>query len=134
MPDLRLWSDRQLSRIKEDMDQLFDSFCMDLGLPSVSCLHADGLEIRKEQDSVTVTLPLPGFSIEDIDVSLTETTLTVTARRESPAGVEGVRRQLQLPCRISTENASAVFKDDVLTIILAKCDPASAKRVAISTR
>lgn len=134
MPELRLWSNRQLSRLKEDMDRLFESFCLDLGLPSVSCLHDDGMVIKKEQDRILISLPLPGFRHKDINLTITSSALTVTAKRQSASGTESYSRKLQLPCKVDTDSVSAIFQKDILTITLQRCAPDSAKRIAISTK
>ncbi|MFB6156126.1 MAG: Hsp20/alpha crystallin family protein [Haloferacaceae archaeon] len=91
-------------------------------------------DVADHDDELVVTVDLPGFEREEVDVSTTENRLTVRAEhefdeeRESPSGEylrrerrhESVRRTIDLPLEVDGDAASAVYRNGVLTVTLPK--------------
>lgn len=125
MPDLKLWGDERISKLKNDMDRLFEALYLDFGLPSGEHLGQAAMQMTEENDKIKITLPLPGLDPEDIEVNVTEWTMSITGRKvekfTSGHRTQSFRREIALPCRITTEEVQASYKNDVLTITLPKC-------------
>jgi HSP20 family protein len=86
-----------------------------------------------------VKAELPGMKKEDIDVSLTEDTITISGEKKKEEKIEkkdyyslersygSFKRSFSLPAEVQTEKASAKFKDGVLEIRIPKTEEAKKK-------
>jgi len=100
---------------------------------------APSIDILTEGDEVVVKAELPGIKKEDIDVDLTEDTITISGEKKKEEKVEkkdyhsiersygSFKRSFSLPTEIQTEKASAKFKDGVLEIRIPKTEEAKKK-------
>ncbi len=127
MPNLTSWGSREIEKLKNDMDRLFDSLCLDYGIPSV-CGIIDctpRTEMREHEGSLIVRTVMPGFQAEDLGVSVTETTMTISGDKkvtfQGGKKNDHFKKTIPLPCKVDPENVRATFKDGILEIILLKC-------------
>ena len=93
------------------------------------------------ENEIVIEAELPGVSKEDLDVSVSEKTVTIKAstrreeekeegdyhRREISTGLYS--RTLSLPAAVEGENAKAEFKDGVLRLTLPKSE--QSRRISI---
>jgi len=135
MPDFRLWGERELVKLRQDMDRMFEAFCCDLGLappgPGLGRIRID-----REKGSVVVRIFLPGLKPEEIRLSATKNILLVSGGLdESGRGISSQSSftdRILLPCRVDPERTQAVYKKQVLTVTLPMLPETGRKRVAIS--
>lgn len=127
MPNLTSWGSRELDRLKSDMDRLFNSLCHDYGIPSV-CGIIDctpQTHMREAGESLEVSTTMPGFQAEDLEVKVTETTMTIAGQKrvtfEGGRQSRHFKKTVPLPCRVDPDNVTATFKDGVLKIVFDKC-------------
>jgi HSP20 family protein len=104
-------------------------------MPSVDMIDRD--------DEVLVRAELPGVKKEDLEVTLSEHTLTIeahTAREEEEEKGEyyrkemtrgDFRRTLALPGGLDEDKAKATFTDGVLELCLPKLEKTSRKKVEV---
>lgn len=90
------------------------------------------LDLSESEDEVTVEIDVPGIKRDDIDVTLTDSMLTVKGRREAHAEEKqknfrrsereyGVfERRISLPCEVDAARVHASLSDGVLMITLPK--------------
>ncbi|MDS0297704.1 Hsp20/alpha crystallin family protein [Halogeometricum sp. S1BR25-6] len=96
------------------------------------------VDVRDGDEEFVVVADLPGFEKEDIDLSITERALTISASREtetetdSGEGADGgeylrrerrhesMHRTFRLPGDVTAEDAAASYKNGVLTVTLPK--------------
>jgi HSP20 family protein len=105
------------------------------GIPSV--------DIEDQGKSYRLTVDLPGFKKEDIQVELTDDSITVNAKQtksEEEQRKNYVRherasqtyyRKIQLPEPIRPEDANGVLNDGVLEVTLPKMQPKETKKLEI---
>lgn len=138
MADLKRWSRNEISRIRSDMDRLFDDLCADFNLPSMFCRMAGDLTLQDEGDALVVRLELGNMKPDDVHVSVTERQLSIVAEtRESGPGhasSHSFRKELRLPCRIETDGVRAEFADGVLVVRLPKRVNPFGPSIAISRK
>lgn len=127
MPNLTSWGSRELDKLKTDMDKLFNSLCHDYGIPSV-CGIIDctpRTQMQEMNGSLEVSTTMPGFHAEDLEVTVTETAMTIAGDKkvtfEGGRQTNHFKKTIPLPCRVDPENVKATFKDGVLKITLFKC-------------
>jgi len=126
---------RELDELIERMNRQFGE--LSGGFESQSMLSDVSADVADQGDQLVVSVDLPGFSGDDIDLRVDRESLTVSAEYESEESEEtaqfhrqerrreSVRRQLRLPEAVDAENASADYNNGVLTVTLPKLDPES---------
>ena len=104
---------------------------------------APSVDIFEEGDNVIVKAELAGMKKEDIHVTLTEDTLTVSGEKKKEERVEkkdyhrlerlygSFRRSFTLPAEVQTEKVAAKFKDGILEIRIPKTEDAKKKQKKI---
>ena len=105
-----------------------------------------GVDIREDQDHFYVEAELPGFKKEDIDITLENQTLTISAERrdESKQG-EGkpgelllherrysrFLRSFTLPPTVDEQTVNAKLIDGVLTVTLNKREETKPRKITV---
>ncbi len=123
--------DELIERMNQQFGELSRTFETESMLPSVSADVAD----RGEE--LVVSVDLPGFSQDDIDLRVDRQSVTVSAEYETEETDdaaqfhrqerqrESVRRQISLPEEVEAQDATASYNNGVLTVTLPKLDPES---------
>lgn len=126
---------RELDELIERMNQQFGELSQTFeGERMLSDVNAD---VADQGEQLVVTVDLPGYSQEDIELRVDRETLTISAEYEAQEAEEtaqyhrqerrreSVRRQLPLPEAVDAQDASASYNNGVLTVTLPKLDPES---------
>ncbi len=142
-----------IETLREEMDQLFDSFNPRVGLPVNWNRDKQGLagfapaDISETDKEIEVTMDLPGFDEKDIDITFSDGQLTVEGKQEDKREEDGknyhrierscgsFRRSFYLPSEIEEDSMEAKFKKGVLIITLPKSPEARKpqKKIEIKT-
>jgi HSP20 family protein len=142
-----------LSRLEQDMERMFNDFWRRpfLGLwdsdrwwPGRTLgLQMPAVDVYEEKDDVVVKAEIPGLSKEEIEVMLTDSTLTIKGEKKkeeetkeknyycSERSSGSFSRHLELPAEVKTDQAKASFKDGILEIRLPKTEEAKKKAVKV---
>lgn len=129
MANIRLWSPvDHLFRDLGDMSRLLD-------IPNVPVLFKGGepkVDILQTEKDVVVKADVPGVKKEDINVTVTEDTITIRGevksdyedRKDDYFHAErfygAYSRTLPMPALVAAEKATAKFEDGVLTVTVPK--------------
>lgn len=99
--------------------------------------------IRETENDVTVTMEVPGVAKEDVQVSVQNDTLTITAERKRPELTEQeqwIRNEMRygkteqtiaLPYVVDADRVTASQQNGILTVVLPKHESARAKQISI---
>lgn len=122
-----------------DLEELFDR--MSEKFEEKTALSVD---VTEDDEAVTVTADLPGYDRDDIDVTVEDRRLTISAEREreetEKAEEEFHRRErsfrrqtrtIRLPADIDKEATSATYQNGVLEITLPKAEEETGHTVEI---
>jgi HSP20 family protein len=107
---------------------------------------AVAVDLEETDDDVVVTADLPGLQPDDVDISVTDGTLTM--KGEFKSGEEGERgnvhfrerrygsfqRAISLPAAVNAGKAEAEFEDGVLTVTLPKTEETKPKQIEVKVR
>lgn len=120
--------------------------------PQNAAVSPYGVDVRENGDHLLVEAELPGFKKDEIDITLENQTLTVTAQRkpEQPAAQSEEGKQLQsayllrerrhtrfqrsftLPDTIDDQTVSAKLEDGILTLTLNKRPETKPRKIPVS--
>jgi HSP20 family protein len=100
---------------------------------------APSVDILEEGGDVVIKAELPGIKKEDIDVKLTDNTITISGEKKKEEKVEkknyfrmersygSFTRCFSLPSEVQTDKVKAQFKDGILEIRVPKTEEAKQK-------
>ncbi len=140
----------------EEMDRLMESFFprqwlrpfrwdtpswSELGAPLE--MRTPRVDIIDRDNDIVVKAEVPGVKKEDLDVSITDTTVTIKGsssheekeekgnyyRCEISRGT--FSRTVALPSNVDTEKAKAVFNDGILELTIPKVEKAKRKSITV---
>jgi HSP20 family protein len=135
----------ELFTLRRAMDRLFDD---DFGRARtwrpVSLGAEPALDITTTPDELVVKASLPGWRPEDVDITLTGSTLVISgevedeARREEESWIlneirrASFSRTLELPEGILGDRTTATFEHGILTLRIPKAEEVKPKQIKIS--
>jgi HSP20 family protein len=101
------------------------------------------VDIHEDDDSITVEAEMPGFKRDEINVTLEQGVLSISAERETQEKSKGaqhltercyrrVARSFKLPVAVDESKVDAHLEDGVLTLKLAKREEVKPRRIEVS--
>ena len=102
------------------------------------------LNVSHDPENYYVRSEIPGMTLEQLEVSVTGRSLTVSGEREIPSESEGVRyhrrereagkfrRQMNLPTDVEADKVQAKYRDGILMVVLPKAESAKPKKIKVS--
>jgi len=131
--------------LQNEVNRLFDdSFSRDLSGHADLATWAPAVDIYETENELVVKAELPDFQDKDIDVRITNNTLTIRGERKFETGVKeenylrieraygSFMRSFSLPNTVSAENIRADYHNGVLTLHMAKREESKPKQIKIS--
>lgn len=104
------------------------------------------LDVTEDDKHIMVTAAIPGVSEDDIDISVTNNVLTISAETESRHEDEGTgwhvremrygkfARSVTLPAEVNLDDADAEIENGILTIKLPKEQPGPVQKIAVKAK
>jgi HSP20 family protein len=126
---------RELSRVLESTSRTSD-FGPTSGVFPLTNVTEDG-------ESFYLRAELPGVGAEDVDISVTGDSISLSGKRAIPTEDETVkyhrreresgsfRRMVKLPTAIDTSKVEAKSNDGVLTVVLPKAETAKPRQISV---
>jgi HSP20 family protein len=134
----------ELERLKRQMDLLSEGISGGL-LREPSAGVFPLMNVTEEKDNYHVRAELPGIKSEDLDISVTGDTLSISGERkivEEKGDVKYHRREreagkfsriVSLPTQIDTGKVEAKCVDGLLSIVLPKAEAAKQKQIVVKS-
>jgi len=135
MTELIVWKNKEMDKMKRDVERLFDRLWMEFGSTLSSGLTTLGpsLDISETEESVVVRVELPGVDPDDVQISVTGQTLHLHGEKKLERVRNGAHfhrverhfgsfsRNVELPCPVEVEDIEATYEKGVLMIVMPKC-------------
>lgn len=148
MPELIIWKNERMDKLRKDMDRLCTRVCDEFGIPLFleTAREVPSIDISETEDSLILRAEVPDIKPEDLDISITDDTLSIRAETKHELVEEGggyykrersygsLSRTLQLPCRINMDDVKATYEKGVLNIVMPKCKPEKAREIKIKVK
>jgi HSP20 family protein len=141
-----------LTRWERDMDRMMENFFgrrMRSWLPDrlfrgeELAFRAPAVDLFEEKDDIVVKAELPGIDKDNIEVNLTDHTLTIKGEKKKEEEVKEENyfrsersygsfvRTLELPKDVHADKVKASFKNGILEIRMPKTEEAKAKEIKV---
>ena len=130
MSELTLWMDSEISKLRQEMDHLYDRMCHDFGIGQFTDFLREGprFNISETEESLVLRAKLPDFDPEDLDISITGDLLIIKGRRTKNVSykMQDVDRtgsfstRINLPSMVRIEDVRATYKGGILEIVMPK--------------
>jgi HSP20 family protein len=134
----------ELERMRRDMDRLSEGLTRGLLREPMAGVFPL-MNVTEDKDNYYVRAELPGLKADDLDISVTGDTLSISGERKIPAEDEKAQyhrrereagkfsRIVSLPAQIDTGKVEARCTDGVLTVVLPRAEVAKPKQIAVKT-
>jgi HSP20 family protein len=140
------WTSRfdELERMRRDMDRLSEGLARGIFKEPMAGVFPL-MNVSEDKDNYYVRAELPGLKANDLDISVTGDTLSISGERKIPAEDEKAQyhrrereagkfsRIVSLPAQIDTGKVEARCNDGVLTVVLPRAEAAKPKQIAVKT-
>ncbi len=146
MTELTRWQPfREMRRMHSMLDRLMDQSFFGPGLDGDGYSTLIPVDVYQTDDEVSIKATVPGLKAEDIHISVTGDTLSISGESKSEHEEEGreyfVRerrmgsfsRSMTLPVGVDGDKATADFEDGILTITLPKVEAEKPKMISVKT-
>ena len=131
-------------RLHGEMNRLFESFFDDAPAARPYARGWPALNTWEDGDAAWVEAELPGLGMEDVEVLVSGSDVTINGERRlaAPENAAWHRRErsqgrfsrtLSLPWEIDADNVEARLQDGVLTVRLPRCETCKPKKVKVLT-
>jgi len=135
-----------LTALRRELDRLFEDFSHGGGSLRLWERAAEpAVEISDTAEAVVVKAQLSGVKKDDLQLAITENTLTVKGEMKEEAKQEGKNsrrrefrygafvRTIPLPVPVQAEKTTAQLKDGALEVTMPKSAPAKVQHIPIQT-
>ena len=132
----------QIERMRRDMDRLTESLGRGVwGEPGAGVFPLTN--VTEDKDNYYIRAELPGMKAEELDISITADTLSISGERKIPAEDEKAQyhrrereagrfsRIVTLPAQVNAGKAEARCADGVLTVVLPKAEEAKPRQITV---
>lgn len=132
-----------LAQMRNEVNQLFNAMLSDLPrLSGSSQVAAPPMNVWEDNGSFYIEAELPGFSMEDVEVTVLDNEVTIMGERK-PAEAEGatyLRRERNsgtftrtwtLPAEVQADRVDAKLTNGVLTVTLPKAEKAQPRKIQV---
>jgi HSP20 family protein len=134
MPELVIWKQRRIDRLKRDMDRMVQRMLSEFraaSTPGITWKQPSYDLIETEKD-IVLKAEIPGADPDKLEIDISDNILTIEGetKQESVSQEESYRRverrfgsfsrSIPIPRRIVLSKVKATFKKGVLTIVMPK--------------
>jgi len=148
MTTLTRWEPfRELATVRDTMDRLFEEpFFTPMRLwPRPLDEFRPAMDVLEEEGAYIVKASLPGVKPEEVEITLTDNTLTIKGEAKADKEVKeenyhlrerhygSFLRTMTLPMAVDTEKVEAMHENGVLTLHLPKSEAVKPKKIAVKT-
>lgn len=142
---------RSLSQIRpmrtigswNNFDDIFNEFDNSFfTTPSVSSAFSPAMDVEEKEGVYLITVDLPGIKKEDIDIHVSDRTLTISGERVKEKKGQGhyfersygqFARSITLPEHVKADDIEAHYEDGELKLLLPKAETAKAKTIQVQS-
>ena len=96
MPELIVWKNQRMDKLRKDMDRICTRVCDEFGIPLLleTAAELPSINVSETEDSIILKAEVPDINPEDLDISIADDTLSIKGetRQEFVEERGGVQR------------------------------------------
>jgi HSP20 family protein len=124
------------SGLESEIDRLFETAMSDFGGSASPRFPVD---LYEDKDNTYVRAELPGVNRDEINVEMTDGTLTISATRKNEAEGEGAEsfsfsRSITVSDAVQADKVAANYENGVLTVTLPKREESKPKKITVAVK
>ena len=138
---------REMARLSEDMTRLMSELTGSRSVQeSIRGTWVPPVDVRETADAIEIDVELPGFSADEVEVSLENGVLTLRGERVLKEAAEGevwhrveraygvFERAFQVPRSVDPEKVVARFENGVLHLSLPKREESKPRTIKVKVK
>ncbi|MCD6226173.1 MAG: Hsp20/alpha crystallin family protein [Candidatus Aenigmarchaeota archaeon] len=148
-----MWRDpfEEIKRFQREMNRFFNTFWESSEFNRYLSEKRDDFhffreplsDLRETEKELIASIEIPGVEKDDIQLSVTENTLSVKVEKKAEAKIQkenylraersykGFYRSIDLPCKIIPDKVKASYKNGILEIVMPKAEKKKMKKIKI---
>jgi len=127
------------------MERIWDRFSSELPTSTLEQHFHPSLDLLESEDSLAAEVEVPGINPDDINISVSPDSLTVTGEKKQEPGAQEKNyhvmeraygrfsRSIALPTAVNPDRVEARYKDGILRITMGKSKAVKSKRIEVKT-
>lgn len=135
---------KEIETLERNLNQLLGDFVPTSLKDLNTVARVPAAEMTETEDTIVLKLEIPGMEAKDLDIQVTEDSVSITGERKSQTAVEGknktktefyygqFHRVVSLPVPVQNTNVTADYKDGILHLTLPKLVEEKSKVVKVS--
>ncbi|MDO8513528.1 MAG: Hsp20 family protein [bacterium] len=141
------WSPfREVNSLHDAIDRMFDDTLATSRISPMPAVTPPSINLRETDKSIIAEVELPGVKDEDIDVEISEDSITITGEKKTEQEIKekdyyrkefsygSFARTIPLPVVVISDKAEAKLKEGVLTVEVPKAEAPKAKAKKIQIK
>ncbi len=133
----------ELASLRESMEKLFEEFTTPRLRAATPSVWPPAVDVYETATDVVVRAELPGIDPKDVEIQVTEDTLTIKGQHKTEQEEKGRNyymrelrsgsfvRTLTLPGNVQSDQAKAAYKNGILEICVPKSERVRPKTVKV---
>jgi len=148
MPELVIWKQRRIGRLKRDMDQMVQRMLSEFRAASTpgTTWKPPSYDLIETEKEIVLKAEIPGVDPNKIEIDITDNILTIegetkqeaVSHEESYHRIErrygSFSRSIPIPRRIVLSKVKATYKKGILTIVMPKFSGEEKRGVKVRLR
>lgn len=141
MPDLLLWQERQIKKMRQEMNDIFESICRDFSTSTFLGTIQPDFHIQEKNDTIIVWSKLCNLDSSELQVAVSDEFLQIKGVRHrdivwqnsvvSPGATFST--EIRLPGKVDPDHTRASFVNNILKIVMPRYQSGAMKRISIDT-
>ena len=135
---------REIEHLRREMDRMFDRFMSDFDGGREGLAFVPSVEMDETDEEIHLKLEVPGLEAKDLDISLTEDSVSIKGERQSETKTEEegrvrsefrygkFERAIPLPAHVQSDKATAEYKNGILNLTLPKVEEERKRTVKVN--
>ncbi|HOP95265.1 MAG TPA: Hsp20/alpha crystallin family protein [Dictyoglomaceae bacterium] len=137
----------EIRHLQREMDRLLSDFFGETpALEEGRGAFAPAIDMYETDKNIIVKVELPGFKPEDVDISVTEDSVTIQGETKAEEEVKKenfyrkerrlgrIYRRIDLPKPVEPDKSEASYKNGILTLKLTKAAPEKVEGIKIKVK